>query len=179
MLTQPYVEPLTVESVTAIIEKEKPDALLPTLGGQTGLNLSLELNEAGVLAANGVEMIGAKPAAIKKGEDRELFKQAMLDIGLDVARSYSVNSLEEAQSHLDDLGDFPIILRPAYTLGGTGGGIAYNREEFDQMMRLGLEASPISRSLDGGMPAGLERVRDGSDARLQGSVRRDLLHRKF
>ena len=142
-----YVEPLTVESVTAIIEKEKPDALLPTLGGQTGLNLSLELNEAGVLAANGVEMIGAKPAAIKKGEDRELFKQAMLDIGLDVARSYSVNSLEEAQSHLDDLGDFPIILRPAYTLGGTGGGIAYNREEFDQMMRLGLEASPISQVL--------------------------------
>ena len=142
-----YVEPLTVESVTAIIEKEKPDALLPTLGGQTGLNLSLELNEAGVLAANGVEMIGAKPAAIKKGEDRELFKQAMLDIGLDVARSYSVNSLEEAQSHLDDLGDFPIILRPAYTLGGTGGGIAYNREEFDQMMRLGLEASPINQVL--------------------------------
>ncbi|MAK45856.1 MAG: carbamoyl phosphate synthase large subunit [Opitutae bacterium] len=142
-----YVEPLTVESVTKIIEKEKPDALLPTLGGQTGLNLSLELFEKGVLKANEVEMIGAKPEAIKKGEDRELFKQAMLDIGLDVARSFSVNSLEEAQSHLDELGDFPIILRPAYTLGGTGGGIAYNREEFDQMMRQGLEASPISQVL--------------------------------
>ena len=142
-----YVEPLTVESVTKIIEKEKPDALLPTLGGQTGLNLSLELFEKGILKANGVEMIGAKPDAIKKGEDRELFKQAMLDIGLDVARSFSVNSLEEAQSHLDELGDFPIILRPAYTLGGTGGGIAYNREEFDQMMRQGLEASPISQVL--------------------------------
>ena len=142
-----YVEPLTVESVTKIIQKEKPDALLPTLGGQTGLNLSLELFEKGILKANGVEMIGAKPDAIKKGEDRELFKQAMLDIGLDVARSFSVNSLEEAQSHLDELGDFPIILRPAYTLGGTGGGIAYNREEFDQMMRQGLEASPISQVL--------------------------------
>jgi carbamoyl-phosphate synthase large subunit len=120
---------------------------LPTLGGQTGLNLSLELFEKGILEANGVEMIGAKPNAIKKGEDRELFKQAMLDIGLDVAKSFSVNSLEEAQSHLDELGDFPIILRPAYTLGGTGGGIAYNREEFDQMMVKGLEASPISQVL--------------------------------
>ena len=142
-----YVEPLTVDSVTTIIEKEKPDALLPTLGGQTGLNLSLELNEAGILKEHGVEMIGAKPAAIKKGEDRELFKRAMLDIGLDVARSFSVHSLEEARSHLDELGDFPIILRPAYTLGGTGGGIAYNREEFDEMMRLGLDASPINQVL--------------------------------
>jgi carbamoyl-phosphate synthase large subunit len=142
-----YVEPLTVESATKIIEKEKPDALLPTLGGQTGLNLSLELFEKGILEDNGVEMIGAKPDAIKKGEDRELFKQAMLDIGLDVALSFSVNSLEEAQSHLDELGDFPIILRPAYTLGGTGGGIAYNRDEFDQMMRQGLDASPINQVL--------------------------------
>ena len=91
-----YVEPLTVDSVATIIEKERPDALLPTLGGQTGLNLSLELNEAGILDQYGVEMIGAKPAAIKKGEDRELFKQAMLDIGLDVARSFSVHTLEEA-----------------------------------------------------------------------------------
>ena len=142
-----YVEPLTVDSVASIIEKEKPDALLPTLGGQTGLNLSLDLNEAGILKEHGVEMIGAKPAAIKKGEDRELFKRAMLDIGLDVARSFSVHSLEEARSHLDELGDFPIILRPAYTLGGTGGGIAYNREEFDEMMRLGLDASPINQVL--------------------------------
>ena len=142
-----YVEPLTVDSVATIIEKERPDALLPTLGGQTGLNLSLELNEAGILDQYGVEMIGAKPAAIKKGEDRELFKQAMLDIGLDVARSFSVRTLEEARSHLEELGDFPIILRPAYTLGGTGGGIAYNREEFDEMMRIGLDASPISQVL--------------------------------
>lgn len=142
-----YVEPLTVDSVATIIEKERPDALLPTLGGQTGLNLSLELNEAGILDQYGVEMIGAKPAAIKKGEDRELFKQAMLDIGLDVALSFSVHTLDVARSHLEELGDFPIILRPAYTLGGTGGGIAYNREEFDEMMRIGLDASPINQVL--------------------------------
>jgi carbamoyl-phosphate synthase large subunit len=142
-----YVEPLTLESVTKIIEREKPDALLPTLGGQTGLNLSLDLFAAGVLDKHGVEMIGAKPDAIKKGEDRELFKQAMLSIGLDVARSFSVHSTDEAQDKLDQLGDFPIILRPAYTLGGTGGGIAYNREEFDEMLRQGLDASPISQVL--------------------------------
>ena len=142
-----YVEPLTLESVTKIIEREKPDALLPTLGGQTGLNLSLDLFAAGVLDEHGVEMIGAKPDAIKKGEDRELFKQAMLSIGLDVARSFSVHSTDEAQDKLDQLGDFPIILRPAYTLGGTGGGIAYNREEFDEMLRQGLDASPISQVL--------------------------------
>jgi carbamoyl-phosphate synthase large subunit len=142
-----YVEPLTLESVTKIIEREKPDALLPTLGGQTGLNLSLDLFAAGVLDEHGVEMIGAKPDAIKKGEDRELFKQAMLSIGLDVARSFSVHSTDEAQDKLDQLGDFPIILRPAYTLGGAGGGIAYNREEFDEMLRQGLDASPISQVL--------------------------------
>ena len=142
-----YVEPLTVESVRKIIEKERPDALLPTLGGQTGLNLSLELFHAGILEEFNVEMIGAKPDAIKKGEDRELFKQAMLEIGLDVARSYSITSPEQAQESLDKLGDFPIILRPAFTLGGTGGGIAYNKEEFDEMLRSGLDASPITQVL--------------------------------
>ena len=142
-----YVEPLTVESVSKIIECEKPDALLPTLGGQTGLNLSLDLFAAGVLEEHGVEMIGAKPDAIKKGEDRELFKQAMLSIGLDVARSFSIHSVEEAQGKLEKLGDFPVILRPAYTLGGTGGGIAYNRQEFDDLLRQGLDASPISQVL--------------------------------
>lgn len=142
-----YVEPLTVESLRKIIEKERPDALLPTLGGQTGLNLSLELFHAGILEEFGVEMIGAKPEAIKKGEDRELFKQAMLEIGLDVARSFSVTSPDDADACLDKLGDFPIILRPAFTLGGTGGGIAYNREEFDEMLRLGIDASPISQVL--------------------------------
>ena len=142
-----YVEPLTVESVRKIIEKERPDALLPTLGGQTGLNLSLELFHAGILEEFNVEMIGAKPDAIKKGEDRELFKQAMLEIGLDVARSYSITSPEQAQESLDKLGDFPIILRPAFALGGTGGGIAYNKDEFDEMLRSGLDASPINQVL--------------------------------
>ena len=142
-----YVEPLTVESVRKIIEKERPDALLPTLGGQTGLNLSLELFHAGILEEFNVEMIGAKPDAIKKGEDRELFKQAMLEIGLDVARSYSITSPEQAKESLDKLGDFPIILRPAFTLGGTGGGIAYNKDEFDEMLRSGLDASPINQVL--------------------------------
>ena len=117
------------------------------MGGQTGLNLSLELYHAGILDEFGVEMIGAKPDAIKKGEDRELFKQAMLDIGLDVARSFSVTSHDQANEYLNELGDFPIILRPAFTLGGTGGGIAYNREEFDEMLRSGLDASPINQVL--------------------------------
>ena len=142
-----YVEPLTIESVRKIIEKEKPDALLPTLGGQTGLNLSLELFEAGILDEHGVEMIGAKPEAIKKGEDRELFKQAMIKIGLDVAKSIAVNTLEEAQVGFQEVGDFPFIIRPAFTLGGTGGGIAYNREEFDEMVRKGLDASPVNQIL--------------------------------
>ena len=142
-----YVEPLTVESVTKIIEVEKPDALLPTLGGQTGLNLSLELFSQGVLEEHGIEMIGAKPEAIRKGEDRELFKQAMLDIGLDVAHSFCVHSIDEAREKVDALGDFPVILRPAYTLGGTGGGIAYNKVEFEEMLRQGLDASPINQVL--------------------------------
>ncbi|SVE31463.1 uncharacterized protein METZ01_LOCUS484317, partial [marine metagenome] len=118
-----YVEPLTVEVVTKIIAKEKPDALLPTLGGQTGLNLSLDLHRAGVLEEHGVEMIGAKPAAIEKGEDRALFKEAMLGIGLDMPRSITVQSLEEAREGIDG-GGLPVIIRPSFTLGGTGGGIA-------------------------------------------------------
>ncbi|MFP6887484.1 MAG: carbamoyl-phosphate synthase large subunit, partial [Opitutales bacterium] len=142
-----YVEPLTVEAVAKIIEKEKPDALLPTLGGQTGLNLSLELHRAGILDEHGVEMIGAKPEAIEKGEDRELFKQAMLKIGLDVPRSIAVTSLEDAREGVDEVGDFPFIIRPAFTLGGTGGGIAYNRDEFDEIVDKGLDASPANQVL--------------------------------
>ena len=142
-----YVEPLTVEAVEKIIEKEKPDALLPTLGGQTGLNLSLDLFRAGILEKHGVEMIGAKPAAIEKGEDRDLFKKAMLEIGLDVARSVVAHSLEEALAGLDQVGDFPYIIRPAFTLGGTGGGIAYNGEEFEAIVRKGIDASPANQVL--------------------------------
>ncbi|MEN9811640.1 MAG: carbamoyl phosphate synthase large subunit [Verrucomicrobiota bacterium] len=142
-----YIEPLTVEFVERIIIAEQPDALLPTLGGQTALNLSMELHKAGILARHGVEMIGAKPDAIAKGEDRELFKQAMLRIGLDVARSRTVKSMEEARAAAEALAMFPLIIRPSFTLGGSGGGIAYNREEFERIVANGLDLSPVHEVL--------------------------------
>jgi carbamoyl-phosphate synthase large subunit len=143
-----YIEPLTVDALEKIIAKERPQALLPTLGGQTGLNLSMDLNAAGILDKYGVEMIGAKPEAIEKGEAREIFKQAMLKIGLDVARSATVNNLPDALKAADELiGDFPIIIRPSFTLGGAGGGIAYNREEYEKMVQSGLEISPTTEVL--------------------------------
>jgi len=142
-----YIEPLTVEFLEKIIAAEKPDALLPTLGGQTALNLSMELDKKGILARYGVEMIGAKPAAIAKGEDRELFKQAMLKIGLDVARSRTVKTMQEAREAADVLGMFPLIIRPSFTLGGSGGGIAYNREEFERICANGLDLSPVHEVL--------------------------------
>jgi len=141
-----YVEPLTVEVLEKIIEKERPDALLPTVGGQTALNLAVELHEAGILEKYGVELIGAKVEAIKKAEDRELFKEAMLKIGLDVPRSGLAHSLEEAMEVLDYVG-LPAIIRPAFTLGGEGGGVAYNREEFKEIVKRGLDASPINEVL--------------------------------
>jgi carbamoyl-phosphate synthase large subunit len=142
-----YIEPLTVEMLEKIIEIERPSALLPTLGGQTALNLSMDLNKAGILKKYGVEMIGAKPDAIAKGEDRELFKQAMLKIGLDVARSRTVKSMEEARAAADFLGMFPLIIRPSFTLGGSGGGIAYNKEEFERIVANGLDLSPVHEVL--------------------------------
>ncbi len=142
-----YIEPLTVGILEKIIEKERPSALLPTLGGQTALNPSMELNKQGILAKYGVEMIGAKPHAISKGEDRELFKQAMVKIGLDVARSRTVLSSEEARAAADEIGAFPLIIRPSFTLGGQGGGIAYNREEFDRIIANGLDISPVHEVL--------------------------------
>ncbi|MFM9016444.1 MAG: carbamoyl phosphate synthase large subunit, partial [Verrucomicrobiota bacterium] len=143
-----YVEPLTVDSVERIIAKEKPDALLPTLGGQTALNLSLKLARTGVLAKHGVELIGAKEDAIERGEDREKFKKLMLEIGLDVPRSRVVKTLDEARETVDVVGgEFPLIIRPSYTLGGTGGGIAYNREEYERMAQNGLDASPVHEVL--------------------------------
>ena len=141
-----YIEPLTVEVLEKIIEKERPDALLPTVGGQTALNLAVELHEAGILEKFGVELIGAKIEAIKKAEDRELFKEAMLKIGLDVPRSGLAHSLEEAMEVLDYVG-LPAIIRPAFTLGGEGGGVAYNREEFKEIVKRGLDASPINEVL--------------------------------
>ena len=143
-----YIEPLTVDCLEKIIAKERPDALLPTLGGQTGLNLSMDLNAAGILDQYGVQMIGANPAAIEKGEARDVFKQAMLKIGLDVARSATVKTLADALKAADELiGDFPIIIRPSYTLGGSGGGIAYNREEYERMVQNGLDMSPTHEVL--------------------------------
>ncbi|MEQ9823841.1 MAG: carbamoyl-phosphate synthase large subunit [Puniceicoccaceae bacterium] len=142
-----YIEPLVPEVLEKIIAKERPDVLLPTLGGQTGLNLSLELANRGILEKYGVELIGAKKEAIEKGEDRELFKEAMLKIGLDVARSYRVSSIEQAREAAYELGLFPVIIRPSYTLGGAGGGIAYNKEEYEQMILRGLDISPVHEVL--------------------------------
>jgi carbamoyl-phosphate synthase large subunit len=142
-----YIEPLTVQILEKIIEAERPSALLPTLGGQTALNLSMELSKQGILAKYGVEMIGAKPEAIAKGEDRELFKQAMVKIGLDVAKSKTVTTLEAARTAAEGIGAFPLIIRPSFTLGGAGGGIAYNREEFERIVANGLDVSPVHEVL--------------------------------
>ncbi|ACB73968.1 carbamoyl-phosphate synthase large subunit [Opitutus terrae] len=142
-----YIEPLTVEVLEKIIATERPSALLPTLGGQTALNLSMDLHRTGVLARYGVEMIGAKPEAIAKGEDRELFKQAMLKIGLDVAKSRTVRSMAEAREAAEELAMFPLIIRPSFTLGGSGGGIAYNKEEFERIVANGLDLSPVHEVL--------------------------------
>ncbi|MCC6414641.1 MAG: carbamoyl phosphate synthase large subunit, partial [Opitutaceae bacterium] len=142
-----YIEPLTVEMLEKIIAAEMPSALLPTLGGQTALNLSMELHKKGVLEKYGVEMIGAKPAAIDKGEDRQLFKEAMLKIGLDVARSRTVKTLAEAKAAAEEIGSLPLIIRPSFTLGGSGGGIAYNIEEFEAIVANGLDLSPVHEVL--------------------------------
>jgi carbamoyl-phosphate synthase large subunit len=141
-----YIEPLTVETVSAIIEKEKPDALLPTVGGQTGLNLSVELYEQGILDKHGVQLIGANINSIKVGEDRELFKKAMDEIGVPSAKGGFAHTWEEARKIVETTG-YPAIIRPAFTLGGTGGGTAYNPEEFEEIVERGLSASPISQVL--------------------------------
>src|SRR5688572_29890226 len=129
-----YVEPLTVEVLDKILAIEKPSAILPTLGGQTGLNLAMAAHKAGVLEKHGVELIGANVHSIEMAEDRELFKQAMLRIGLDCPQSVMVSSVAEARAVIDDIG-FPIILRPSFTMGGSGGGIAYNAKELDRMVQ--------------------------------------------
>jgi carbamoyl-phosphate synthase large subunit len=141
-----YVEPLTAETVSAIIEKERPDALLPTVGGQTGLNLSVALFEQGVLERFGVRLIGANIDSIKVGEDRELFKKAMDEIGVPSARGGFAHNWDEAKKIVETTG-YPAIIRPSFTLGGTGGGTAYNPEEFEEIVERGLAASPISQVL--------------------------------
>src|SRR5213082_398908 len=146
MADRTYIEPLTVESVSAIIRKEKPDALLPTVGGQTALNLAIALSDAGVLEECGVEMIGAKREAIKIAEDRLLFKKAMDEAGLQMPRGGFAKSWAEAESIVKET-DYPAIVRPSFTLGGTGGGTAFNPEEFEEIVRAGLAASPIQQVL--------------------------------
>ncbi len=162
-----YIEPLTKEFLTKIIAKEKPDALLPTMGGQTALNLSLELYNSGVLDEHGIELIGANEEAINKAEDRYLFHKAMDKIGLESPKSKIANSIEEALASLDEIG-LPAIIRPAFTLGGTGGGIAYNKREFEEFCQNGLNASPIHQilideSLLGWKEYEMEVVRDKKD----------------
>src|SRR5881394_321275 len=162
-----YIEPITWQVVARIIEKEKPDALLPTMGGQTALNCALDLAREGVLEKYGVEMIGASRAAIDKAEDREKFKNAMKRIGLACPRSALAHSMEEALQVQAGIG-FPVVIRPSFTLGGTGGGIAYNREEFVAICERGLDASPthellIEESVLGWKEFEMEVVRDRKD----------------
>jgi carbamoyl-phosphate synthase large subunit len=141
-----YIEPLTVASVTEIIRRERPDALLPTVGGQTALNLALALDDAEVLAEFGVEMIGARREAIRVAEDRELFKRAMEEAGLQMPRGGFAHTWGEAEAMVEETG-YPAIVRPSFTLGGTGGGVAFNPEEFEEIVRAGLSASPIQQVL--------------------------------
>ncbi len=146
MADRTYIEPVTPEFVAKIIERERPDALLPTMGGQTALNVAVKLAQMGILDQYGVELIGAKQEAIEKAEDRDLFKQAMQRIGLAVPQSGLAHTLEEAKQIAQEIG-YPLIIRPAYTLGGTGGGVAYNQEEFEEICAAGLDASPVSQIL--------------------------------
>ncbi len=162
-----YIEPVDWQTVAEIIAKERPDALLPTMGGQTGLNCALDLEREGVLQHYGVEMIGATRVAIDKAEDRELFKQAMHSIGLETVRGAIAHSLEAAQQVQAMIG-FPVIIRPSFTLGGSGGGVAYNKEEFVKICERGMEASPtsellIEESILGWKEYEMEVVRDRND----------------
>jgi len=167
MADRTYIEPITVEFLEKIIKKERPDALLPTLGGQTGLNISIQLADKGILAKYKVQMIGADRKAIKKAEDRKLFKEAMRKIGLDLPRSGLAYNIKEAKKIAAKIG-FPVIIRPSFTLGGTGGGIAYDKEEFEIIAQRGLESSMISEilieeSIIGWKEFELEVMRDKKD----------------
>jgi len=146
MADRTYIEPITWQYVQKIIEAERPDALLPTLGGQTGLNIAMDLARRGVLDQLGVELIGAKEHVIAKAEERASFKKAMESIGLDVPTSFIVHNLDEGRQAVREIG-LPIVIRPSYTLGGSGGGIAYNKDEFEAKVRRGLELSPVHEVL--------------------------------
>ena len=168
MANRTYIEPLTPEMVEKVIAQERPNALLPTMGGQTALNVAVALAKSGVLDKYGVELIGAKLPAIEKAEDRLLFKEAMEKIGVPMCPSGIANNLEEAKTIAQEIGSYPLIIRPAFTLGGTGGGIAYNQEEYEQISAAGLDASPVSqilvdKSLLGWKEYELEVMRDLAD----------------
>ena len=167
MADRTYIEPINWEYVAKIIETERPDALLPTLGGQTGLNVAMDLVRHGILEKFGVEMLGARVDVIKKAEERDTFKQAMLKIGLDVCNSRIVHNMDEARQALEEIG-LPMIIRASFTLGGVGGGIAYNREEFEEKVRKGLELSPVhevllDESIIGWKEYEMEVMRDNAD----------------
>ncbi len=162
-----YIEPITWRTIERIIAKERPDALLPTMGGQTALNTALDLADHGVLEKYGVEMIGASRDAIRMAEDRELFRRAMLDIGLECPKAEVARTLEQALD-IQTRVNYPTIIRPSFTLGGSGGGIAYNREEFIEIVNRGLELSPTSEvlveeSVLGWKEFEMEVVRDKAD----------------
>ncbi|MCE2436587.1 MAG: carbamoyl-phosphate synthase large subunit, partial [Pseudomonadales bacterium] len=167
MADSTYIEPVTWQVVERIIDRERPDAVLPTMGGQTALNCALDLDREGVLRAYGTELIGASKEAIDKAEDRELFDRSMKAIGLETAKSVIAHSMEQAIEEQEAIG-FPCIIRPSFTLGGTGGGVAYNREEFAEICEKGLDLSPttellIDESLLGWKEYELEVVRDRED----------------
>ncbi len=167
MAHRTYIEPVTADTVAAIIAKERPDALLPTLGGQTGLNTAVELHQMGVLEAHGVELIGANLEAIRKAEDRDLFRRAMARIGLAMAPSDIATDMESVRAAADRIG-YPVIIRPAFTLGGTGGGVAYNPEDLETIAAAGLQVSLIGQiqveaSVLGWKEFKLEVMRDGKD----------------
>ena len=159
-----YIEPLNVETLTRIIEREKPDALLPNLGGQTGLNLSSELAKKGVLERFGVKVIGVNLDAIERGEDRIAFKETMNRLGIEMAKSTAVTSMKEAEAVAREMG-FPLVIRPAYTMGGTGGGHVHNLEELRTIVTRGLEASLIGQ-VHPGQPLGLPTQTNGRRGQL-------------
>ncbi|HEY6825193.1 MAG TPA: hypothetical protein VI195_12175, partial [Steroidobacteraceae bacterium] len=162
-----YIEPVNAHTLARIIEKERPDALLPTMGGQTGLNTALDLVREGVLEKYGVELIAASRAAIDMAEDRELFRNAMREIGLETPQSQIARSHDEALAIAGEIG-YPVVIRPSFTLGGSGGGIAYNREELEAIVARGLDASPtgevlLEESVIGWKEFEMEVVRDRKD----------------
>ncbi|MDA1017923.1 MAG: carbamoyl phosphate synthase large subunit, partial [Planctomycetota bacterium] len=162
-----YIEPITWQYVQKIIEAERPDALLPTLGGQTGLNTAMDLARRGILDQLGVELIGAKEDVIAKAEEREQFKQAMIKIGLEVPNSRVVRNMDDARNAVREIG-LPIIIRPSFTLGGSGGGVAFNRDEYEEKVLKGLNLSPVhevllEESILGWKEYEMEVMRDTAD----------------